>query len=506
MQVASMNRVIKLFDPYANYLLLAILLLFFAVNFDIFSDLFSKWYAQDLTGAYSHGLLVAFIVLYLVYKTARNLREQLIPTPSVFGFGILLGSQCLLFLAKIDGINFIQHILLIVSALAIAWSAYSYRIAKHFVVPAILFSLSLPVWAGGKLVLQKVAIFMTNTLLGLTGLPYFHQGPLFHFPNGIIEVAPECAGLQQLLVSLIIGLLFSVQHGLRLIDTVKILIYISVASVLINTVRIIIIMYIGYYTKMESSLITQHVLLGWVVYGVGIFLFLFFYSRKKFITTSEIAAVEQADSKFETSRRSVMGLYAGLLAVVLLPTILIFIITTAINQRQLPPLAYTLTADGWSKLSLDIKHDWKPKFPPGDELETATYVNGVRKIYMYINRYSRIKKDIEPINMLNLPYNPKVWTLQRQTNLNVSTTQGNSAKLRLDYLSTKKNEPLTVLTYYIVNGKIVNNLVTAKLATLFGMLRLNFDIKVVCLATNPEPGSDGGKSVLLQFFNKLDIH
>ena len=54
-------------------------------------------------------------------------------------------------------------------------------------------------------------------------------------------------------------------------------------------------MYIGYYTKMESSLITQHVLLGWVVYGVGIFLFLFFYSRKKFITTSEIAAVEQAD-------------------------------------------------------------------------------------------------------------------------------------------------------------------------------------------------------------------
>jgi len=495
----------KIYKVYPNYLLLIILLLFFAINFDVLTDLFEKWYAFDLTGAYSHGLLVAVIVLYLVYKKTRKIRAVLIPNPSLVGFVLLIGSQSILFLAKIDGINFIQHILLITTALAIVWSVYSYRIAKQFVVPAILFSLSLPAWAGAKLILQKVAVFMTNTLLGLTGLPYYHEGPLFYFPNGIIEVAPECAGLQQLLVSLIIGLLFSTQHGLRLLDTIKILIYISIASVLINTVRIIIIMYIGYYTKMESSLITQHVLLGWVIYGVGIFLFLLFYSRVKFKPASSDFTEIQTGLNADNTKWRIISLYTGILVSVLLPSLLIFMITAKINHGINQPMEYAQTSGAWTKVSSDINSTWKPNFPDGNALVTETLENGASTIYVYINHYSKLNENIEPINMLNTPYNSKVWTPKGQQELKVSNKQGGMDNLRLVHLHNKNNQRLTVLNYFIVNGKVMSKLADAKLATLFGLLRLSYDIKVVCLAIAPMSGVDDGKTALLQFYKDLVI-
>lgn len=501
-----MSLINKKFSRYSNPLLLALLLLYFMLNADVFTDLFKKWYAQDLTGAYSHGLLVAIIVLYLVYKKTGSIRSSLIPNPSLAGLFVLLGSQCMMFLAKIDGINFAQHIFLVTSAFAIVWSAYSYRIARHFVVPAILFSMSFPVWADGKLPLQEVAVVLTNAVLSVTGLPYYHNGPLFYFPNGIIEVAPECAGLQQLLVSIIIGLLFSIQHGLRVLDTVKTLFYISVAAILINTARIIIIMIIGYYTKMESSLITQHVLLGWIIYGIGIFLFLFFYSRVRFKSSPAIASDGQNQSQPRYFTRRTPGVYAVLFVLVILPSLLIFIVTTVINRHVVQPMTYTLATGIWRNHSEESKINWEPKYPAGNELTTATFRNENSTIHMYVSRYSRIKEDIEPINMLNRPYNPKVWSLIRRENLHVRNSKGGIENLRLFYLTSKNKEHLTVLNYYIVNGRAVDKIIDAKLAALFGMLKLKYDIKVVCLAITPNPGNGTGKAELLQFYKDLEIH
>ncbi|MEJ2393137.1 MAG: exosortase, partial [Gammaproteobacteria bacterium] len=241
-------------------------------------DLFHKWYAQDLTGPYSHGLLVACIVAYIVYKKIVQLRPGLSANPSYAGLIFLAGSVFVLFLSLISGVNFLQHIALLSALFFIIWFAYSFNIARQFILPVILLSLTFPIWDGAEYFLQVITIHTTSFLLDLTGVPFYRDGPFFHFASGVIEIAPECAGYQQMLVSMIIGLLFSYQHHLRIVDIIKTLFYLSVAAIVINTIRIIVIMVVGYYTKMESSLITKHLLLGWIIYGIGIFIFLYFYS------------------------------------------------------------------------------------------------------------------------------------------------------------------------------------------------------------------------------------
>lgn len=497
------------FDKYANYLPLLIILAYFAVNHDILLDLYRKWYAQELTGAYSHGMFVAMIVLYLVYKKVKNIREYLVPEPSNIGLAILICVQCLMFIAKIGSINFIQHFLLVLSVLAIVWSIFSFQIARQFILPAIVFSLTFPVWSDARPILQNVTIHITNFILGFTGLPYYREGTLFHFPNGIIEIAPECAGLQQLLVSLIIGMLFSMQHRLRLPDTVKTLIFISAASLLINAVRIIIIMYIGYYTKMESSLITKHLLLGWVIYGIGIYLFLFFYSRLKFKTATELSTEKSVHNQSPIIYwdKQLSGLYVWITLLVLLPTILIAMITKIINTRVVPPVTLTQSSGEWQKISSNIESNWKPNFPVSDKSTTAMYTNGHSVVYVNIKKYSRMLEGVEPINMINTPYNPEVWVPMRHENIEVSNANGTHRNLQLVYLSSKNNNQyFNVLTYYIIDGKIVSDLVGAKLAVLFGLLKLKYDIQIVNLAITPELGGDGGKSTLVKFFHDFEIH
>ena len=65
---------------------------------------------------------------------------------------------------------------------------------------------------------------------------------------------------------------------------------------------------------------------------------------------------------------------------------------------------------------------------------------------------------------------------------------------------------MDVLSFYIVNGKIAATLVQAKLATLFGMLQLKYDIKVVCLAYQDDTELDKGDKTLIQFYKALQMH
>jgi len=489
---------------FTNWLLLAFLLLFVLLYNPILLDLFSKWFAQDLSGTYSHGLLVAVIVLYLIYKSTSSHQEFFSFQPNITGFILLLCAQLGLFAALLAEISFVQHILFVCSLLSIVWAAYSYKMVKLYILPAVLFFMTFPVWGDLAQYLQQVSIFSTNLLLSLTGLPYYREQAFFHFPVGIIEIAPECAGLQQLLVSIIIGLLFSYQHNLRLSDTVKTLIYISIVSILVNTIRIIIIMAVGYFTKMESSLISQHILLGWIIYGIGIFLFLLIYSRKKFKSHEmDTARVPNVNMSALPTGKAFFGL-SFLLMVIIMPSAVVHAYKYQINQRPLPAVKLELGDSTWVKSGQTWNIDWLPNYPPAD-ISTRDIVSGENsQVYIYALTYSRLKAAVKPLNMVNTAYQPKVWRLINQSKLNLPASNGAQQQAKLDYLISKRGERLAVLSYYRVNGHVVDSLFKAKSEILSGLLRLHYRVDVVFLVTRFIPDdNDKARQRLTDVYRQL---
>ena len=444
--------------------------------------------------------------MYFVFRNIRENRDQFTPQFSFIGIALLIGAQVILFIAKIIQVNFVEHILFVCSLLAIIWAAYSYRITERFLFPCILLSLAFPVWGDAAIPLQHVTIFTTNLILKLSWLPYHHEGAYFFFPNGIFEVAPECSGLQQLLVSLIIGLLFSEQNQLRIRDTIRTLIFISLTSIIINTVRIFVIMLIGYYTKMESSLVEKHLLLGWIIYGVGIFVFLYLYSKVNFKTATKRMFSKAYSQASRLTYKTQAGLLSLVLVLVCMPVMLTHILTAVINHQELSPVKYSVASDSWVEKPDLQTIPWLPDFPRGDMTVKTAYTNADTTIYLNINKFARLNDNIEPINMDNHPYNHEVWRVQDTNKIEVPTSRGNNDSLRIYNLISDGFGRLTVLSFYLVNGKIVDSQISAKLAVLLGLMRLNYDIKIVCLAVKPKPDTGSGYDLLVKFYRDLAIN
>ena len=257
---------------------------------------------------------------------------------------------------------------------------------------------------------------------------------------------------------------------------------------------------------MESTLVTQHVLLGWIIYGIGIYLFLYFYSRINFKAPSSADehGLQKHDIKI-TNIKSIKYLLT-VLVIIIMPGLVVMLITHTINAQEITPISYKINSPAWIKISNTININWKPEYPPGDSLALGEFSNNNETIHLYISKYSHLRDDIEPANMINSPYNKNHWSIYKHETMNVHNSEGRLDKLTLDRLSSKNKEYLDVLTYYLVNGTVTDNLVKTKLTILFGVLRFKYDTQVVCMAIKSDSETGNSKPALIDFYKHLKIN
>ena len=110
------------------------------------------------------------------------------------------------------------------------------------------------------------------------------------------------------------------------------------------------------------------------------------------------------------------------------------------------------------------------------------------------------------MNMTNRPYNNKDWSVYKHELVNIKNPDGQSIQVTVDRLATKNNEHLDVLSYFLVNGKPLDGLVSMKIASLMGILRLQYDIKIVCVAITPDSVTTQKPiDALIEFASNLKI-
>ena len=108
-----MNNIRKMYlAEYINPGVIILSILYLVINHDVLYDLFQKWSTQNFNGTYSHGPLVALIVVYVIFKIIQKLKDNLKVQPSILGLFALLGSQGLLFISSLADVNFLQHLLI----------------------------------------------------------------------------------------------------------------------------------------------------------------------------------------------------------------------------------------------------------------------------------------------------------------------------------------------------------------------------------------------------------
>ena len=252
----------------------AIHLILAFINYPLIETL---WRHSFDDGTYSHAYFIPFIVAYLFYvadkKGKLKLRQQL----SLPWLAITIVASALLFAstnAQISMGYWLSYLMLI-SSIIFCLFKFNWRILS-----ANLFLLFIiPLWGVLTVPLQSLAVTAVSFIMRLTGISILVEPPLIHIPEGVFEIAYGCSGLRYVLVSMVISGLYIF---LFISKPQKALIFVTAAlfgALLTNWIRITLLILIGHWTDMTSSLIEDHNDFGWYIYAPFMILLFFLGGR-----------------------------------------------------------------------------------------------------------------------------------------------------------------------------------------------------------------------------------
>jgi len=248
----------------SNAPLLAIISLFALFIFLNLPVMTTLWRHSFDDGTYSHAYLIPVISLWLYYQLQQD--NILVFRANISWLGIILFVlSCYgLFVSASAQISlgyWLASLGIIISAILMLFK-YHWRI----LFPTLFLILIIPMWGSLATILQGLSVIAVSFMMSFTGIPTFVEGNLVSIPAGVFEIAGGCSGLRYFIVSIAISSLFVF---LNMRNTRNILIFLGVAiigALITNWIRITLLIIIGQYTDMTSSLMTDHNHFGWYVF------------------------------------------------------------------------------------------------------------------------------------------------------------------------------------------------------------------------------------------------
>jgi exosortase A len=238
------------------------------------------WYrgtAEAMVGIWMHSdtfmhcFLIPPIVLWLAWRRRTEL-AALAPAPdwrnlalvAVIAFGWLLG--------ELAAVNVVTQFAL-VSLLVLAVPALcGWRVAGAIALPLAFLFFSVPF---GDFVMPRMMEWtadFTVTALRLSGIPVYREGLQFVLPSGNWSVVEACSGIRYLIASITVGTLFAYLNFYSLKRRAAFLVLAVAVPIVANWLRAYGIVMIGHLSGNQLAVGVDHIIYGWVFFGVVILL------------------------------------------------------------------------------------------------------------------------------------------------------------------------------------------------------------------------------------------
>jgi exosortase len=248
---------------------------FLGVFWPLYPSLLERFFARD--SYYSHGVLVPFVSLYLVFRK-RKVLETLVPQPSLGGIFVVAAGIFLQLIGQLLKVNFISYVSLLVSLYGIVIALGGKHFLKEFLFPIgfLVFMLPLPsvLIIGISFKLKMVAAQCATALVKLFGIAATQAGSTIYYPGGFLVVGDPCSGLRSLIAFLALGAL--VTQFVRVPGWKKVLLFFFAVPIALftNFLRLTFLVVVGYFYGEGAATGFIHDASGIVVFILGFFCFI----------------------------------------------------------------------------------------------------------------------------------------------------------------------------------------------------------------------------------------
>lgn len=254
------------------------MLIFFIISLILFTIIFHpvllqlyKLYLSNPDN--SHGILIPFVFLYLIWTKKNELKHIHFET-SFIGLIIIILGLFLYFLGFKGHIAFLENFSLIITFIGLLWYHMGTKFIKKIIFPLFILFFMIPIPLSltefFSFPLKLLTTEISETILKFFSIPVFREGNLLYFPNGPIEVAKACSGLRSLVSFILLSLIFAYLSKNKKARLIIILIAIPIA-IFANIFRVTLTGSLVYF-------ISHKVVNGFFHQLLGIFAFIFGFS------------------------------------------------------------------------------------------------------------------------------------------------------------------------------------------------------------------------------------
>ncbi|MFL6373371.1 MAG: exosortase C-terminal domain/associated protein EpsI [Pyrinomonadaceae bacterium] len=342
------------------------------------------WWSDE---NYSHGLLVPFVIAFIVWNERELLSASLTKGKLTFAWVGVIFALFLLLAGTLGAELFTQRISLVVMLAAVIVYFFGMRVLKLLAVPFALLLLAIPipqiVFNRIALPLQGYASQMAVWGIRLFEVPTVRKGNVIDIlPNGGIqpislEVVEACSGIRSLMtlvtIALVLGYFTRSRDGRGfanldrndLVRTILLMILAVPIAVLTNAARVTATGIMTYEYGKQATEPTVHDASGWVVYVVALALLIgvnfglkAILNRRDAETPREEEAISDSQFSFEHSAFSTPSAWPLIAVLVVAGLGVNWLANRAEAVPERKPLAMLSTQLGeWRQRGSDIRFD-----------------------------------------------------------------------------------------------------------------------------------------------------
>lgn len=347
---------------------------------------------------YAHGFLVFPISGWLIWRDRFRLaRVQPRHDLRVLPLFVLPGVAWLL--GDLSGVRVVQQFGMVFMIVLIVWALLGSGVMKALAFPLLFLFFAVP--AGDfllPLLMEHTARF-TEFALKMTGVPVYREGLAITVPTGDWSVVEACSGLRYLIACFTGGVLYAYLRYRSLSRRLAFIAAAAVVPIVANWVRAYLIVMIGEISGGKFAAGVDHVLYGWVFFGIVTLLLFGIGSMwredvdpKDSVKASPVVPRGRRPSRSGFLRAAI----ATGVAIAVWPA-------AAWHFQGVPahvPQGLSVPDAGDWQLQHRRLSDWKPRFIAPASVE-QTYARGADRAALYIGYYRDQRREGELVSSLN---------------------------------------------------------------------------------------------------------
>ena len=247
-------------------LLASLVLAMLVLYYPTFESIVAIWSRSD---TFAHGFFIVPISLWLIWR----IRDQVLatePKANYLGIPALLLLGLIWLLANYIGVLAAEQLAAVMMLLVLVFTVLGWRTTTTMAFPLLFVLLAVPIGEELTPVLIDFTADFTVTMIQMVGIPIYREGNFFQLPTGNWSVVAACSGVRYLIASVTLGVLYAYLNYQSPVKRGLFVVAAFVVPIIANGLRAFMIVMIGHFSDMQLATGVDHIIYGWVFFGIVI--------------------------------------------------------------------------------------------------------------------------------------------------------------------------------------------------------------------------------------------